>query len=244
MPTFDEDSLTIETSQPAWPNESLFSQPGPMTGGVAQPLECLNLAPKRVLDACCIIAGAPFWLPVMVLVAIWVKITSPGPLIFRQQRAGYHGKHFTIFKLRTMKCDAYTHDHEQHYQNLVQSNNPMTKLDTMGDPRLIPGARFLRALGLDELPQLANVLLGDMSLVGPRPCTVSEFRCFEAWQKERFNALPGLTGWWQVNGKNKTTFSEMIQMDIFYARNQSIWLDLWIMLKTAPSLFSQLKMFP
>ena len=243
IPVSDETTSALDRSQETWPSESLFSPSRPMyataeTRELGRPF----LVPKRILDTCCIIASLPFWLPLMILVAIWVKITSPGPLIFCQHRAGYRGKHFVIFKFRTMKCDAHTHYHEDHYRKLVQNNNPMTKLDNMGDPRLIPGARLLRALGLDELPQLVNVLLGDMSLVGPRPCTVREFQCFEAWQKERFNALPGLTGWWQVNGKNKTTFSEMIQMDIFYARNQSLWLDIWIMLRTAPALISQLPM--
>lgn len=115
----------------------------------------------------------------------------------------------------------------------------MTKLDLAGDPRLITGGRFLRASGLDELPQIFNVLRGEMSLVGPRPCLPHEFARYGLWQQERVNAPPGLTGFWQVNGKNKTTFSEMIAMDIFYARNMSVWLDLQIILKTIPALVEQ-----
>jgi lipopolysaccharide/colanic/teichoic acid biosynthesis glycosyltransferase len=107
----------------------------------------------------------------------------------------------------------------------------MTKLDAV-DPRLILGGRFLRAAGLDELPQIFNVLRGEMSLVGPRPCTVIEFQSYRPEQRERVNAPPGITGFWQVNGKNKTTFKEMIAMDIFYANNMSLFLDLAIIWKT------------
>ena len=122
---------------------------------------------------------------------------------------------------------------------LMQTDRPMTKLDLSGDPRIIPGGRILRAMGLDELPQLFDVLRGEMSLVGPRPCTPHEFRRYQMWQRERFNAAPGLTGYWQVNGKNKTTFTEMIKMDIFYTKNMSICLDLTIMLRTLPTICAQ-----
>ena len=115
----------------------------------------------------------------------------------------------------------------------------MTKLDVADDRRLIRGGRFLRALGLDELPQIFNVVRGEMSLVGPRPCTPHEFERYLPAQKERVNAPPGLTGYWQVNGKNKTTFSEMIAMDIFYGKNMSIRMDLVIMLRTVPAIATQ-----
>jgi lipopolysaccharide/colanic/teichoic acid biosynthesis glycosyltransferase len=138
-----------------------------------------------------------------------------------------------------MAVNVETRSHEVHLQQLIASNTPMTKLDASGDPRIIPGGRILRAMGLDELPQIFNVLRGEMSLVGPRPCTVSEFQCYKTWQKERLDALPGLTGYWQVNGKNKTTFSEMIEMDIYYARNLSLSLDVLILLKTVPAILRQ-----
>ena len=123
-------------------------------------------------------------------------------------------------------------------ERLMRDGAPMTKLDA-GDPRIIPWGRFLRATGLDELPQIFNVLRGEMSLVGPRPCTRVEFERYEDWQQERVSALPGLTGYWQVNGKNKTTFQQMIEMDLFYAKNVSLRLDLWIMMKTPAALFEQ-----
>jgi exopolysaccharide production protein ExoY len=144
-----------------------------------------------------------------------------------------------IFKFRTMHVNAETRTHEEYFAHLMQVDCPMTKLDARGDRRLIRCGRFLRASGLDELPQVFNVLRGEMSLVGPRPCLPTEFRRYQVWQHERVNAPPGLTGYWQVNGKNRTTFKEMMDMDIFYARNMSIGLDLIIMLKTVPALLEQ-----
>jgi lipopolysaccharide/colanic/teichoic acid biosynthesis glycosyltransferase len=110
----------------------------------------------------------------------------------------------------------------------------MTKMDLEGDPRVIPCGCWLRASGLDELPQIINVLRGEMSLVGPRPCISYEYDRYLSWHKERNNTLPGLTGLWQVSGKNKMTFDEMMHLDIRYSRNKSLWLDLSIMFRTAP----------
>jgi len=117
----------------------------------------------------------------------------------------------------------------------------MTKMDVKGDPRIIPLGVPLRASGLDELPQLLNILRGDMSLVGPRPCVAYEYEKYLPWQKERFNSLPGLTGLWQVSGKNRTTFDEMIQLDIEYSQTKSLWLDTKIILKTIPALIVQMQ---
>ena len=116
----------------------------------------------------------------------------------------------------------------------------MMKMDSHGDPRIIPFGLFLRASGLDELPQLINVLRGEMSLVGPRPCLPYEYEKYLPWQKERFGTVPGLTGLWQVSGKNKTTFVEMIQLDIKYAKNKTLWWDLKIILMTIPALIIQM----
>jgi len=139
-----------------------------------------------------------------------------------------------------MKVSAETQTHERYFQELMQTNCPMTKLDAYGDRRLAPFGRIMRASGLDELPQIFNVLCGEMSLVGPRPCTPNEFAHYEPWQRERVNGLPGLTGYWQVNGKNKTTFNEMILMDLFYLNRLSVPLDLKIMLKTCIVIAGQL----
>jgi len=173
------------------------------------------------------------------LIALWVAVTSPGPIFYRQPRIGFKGRRFMLIKFRTMKVNAETHIHEAYLEHLIVSDRPMIKLDSTGDPRLILGGKFLRATGLDELPQIFNVLKGEMSLVGPRPCTVGEFERYAPEQRARVNALPGLTGLWQVNGKNRTTFRQMIEMDIFYSRNISLSLDLKIILRTLPAIVGQ-----
>lgn len=194
---------------------------------------------KRLIDLLVVALLFPLWLPIMTLIALWVAITSPGPIFYRQPRIGFKGSRFMLIKFRTMKVNAETHVHEAYLEHLIVSDRPMIKLDAT-DPRLIFGGRFLRAIGLDELPQIFNVLKGEMSLVGPRPCTVTEFERYAPEQRARVNALPGLTGLWQVNGKNKTTFREMIEMDIFYSRNISLSLDLKIILRTVPAIIGQL----
>ena len=194
---------------------------------------------KRILDVTCIVLSSPFWLPVMTLVMGLVRLTSPGPIFYRQERVGYRRSPFMLFKFRTMYVNAETRGHEDYFADLMRSECPMTKLDAVGDTRLIPGGRFLRASGLDELPQIFNVLRGEMSLVGPRPCLPVEFERYQPSERQRVNAFPGLTGYWQVNGKNNTTFKEMIAMDLFYIRNMSIWLDLTIMFRTIPTLIKE-----
>lgn len=194
---------------------------------------------KRVLDLALVFASFPLWLPLMIVMMILIKLGSSGPVLYRQERVGYLGNFFMIYKFRSMKVNAETDSHEQHLASLMGNNSPMTKLDAAGDPRLIPLGRIVRATGLDELPQIFNVIRGEMSLVGPRPCLPYEFQRYERWQQERVNAAPGLTGYWQVNGKNKTTFSEMIDMDIYYSRNMSLLLDLTILLKTVPAITQQ-----
>src|SRR5438876_4040515 len=195
---------------------------------------------KAGLDITCILLLLPLWLPLMILLMVVTRIGSLGPIFYRQKRVGLCGRHFFIWKFRTMKLSAETQTHERYFENLMRIDCPMTKLDAYGDPRLAPFGRVLRASGLDELPQILNVLRGEMSLVGPRPCTPNEFAHYEPWQRQRVNCLPGLTGYWQVNGKNKTTFNEMIAMDLFYLENVSILLDLKIMLKTGAVIAGQL----
>lgn len=178
------------------------------------------------------------WLPLTTLVLCALKIASPGPAFYRQRRVGYRGKQFMIFKFRSMRINADCGLHEKYFERLIRQDAPMTKLDR-SDPRLIPGGRLLRATGLDELPQIFNVLRGEMSLVGPRPCTEVEYERYSAEQRERVNSPPGITGYWQVHGKNKTTFNEMIAMDIFYTRQMSLALDLSIIWKTIPAIVRQ-----
>ncbi|RYD49852.1 MAG: sugar transferase, partial [Verrucomicrobiaceae bacterium] len=195
---------------------------------------------KRGLDVICIVASLPLVLPVMLLIVLWIRLVSRGPALFRQERIGQDGKRFVLYKFRSMRLNCGTGRHETYLRHLVKSDSPMIKLDLLCDERLIPGGCLLRAAGLDELPQLLNVLRGEMSLVGPRPCLPQEYAFFSARQRERFRALPGLTGNWQVNGKNETTFSEMNAMDIDYVREASLLLDLRIMLRTPSALVLQM----
>jgi lipopolysaccharide/colanic/teichoic acid biosynthesis glycosyltransferase len=195
---------------------------------------------KRAVDIALSLAAMPFLALFTLFVTIVMKFTSPGPVFFRQERIGYGGRKFKIYKFRTMKVGADTTVHQAYFSQLMDSNQPMVKMDSRGDARLIPGGWLLRASGLDELPQLFNVLRGDMSLVGPRPCLPSEFDQFLPWQRKRCNAAPGLTGLWQVSGKNRTTFEEMIRLDIHYAENPSLWLDFKIVFMTIPALLIQI----
>jgi lipopolysaccharide/colanic/teichoic acid biosynthesis glycosyltransferase len=195
---------------------------------------------KRILDVACVGLTAPVWLSLMLMVMTLIRMTSRGPIFYRQERVGYRRRHFMLFKFRTMHVNAETRTHEEYFAELMQNGAPMKKLDESGDCRLIPGGRLLRASGLDELPQIFNVLRGEMSLVGPRPCLPQEFDRYESWQQQRVNAVPGLTGYWQVNGKNETTFREMIALDLFYIKNMSLWLDLRIIFKTIPTLLSEI----
>ena len=177
----------------------------------------------------------------MLVLAILIKLVSPGPALFRQERIGYQGKRFTCFKFRTMLVNADTGVHQGHLTRLMDSNVPMKKLDAAGDPRLIPFGLLLRSLGLDELPQIFNVIRGEMSMVGPRPCVPYEYENYSPHHRRRLEAVPGLTGLWQVSGKNRTTFERMVDLDIFYATNKTFFLDLKIIFKTIPAIISQTK---
>ena len=195
---------------------------------------------KRSLDIALILISLPLTLPCMIAVALWVKAVSRGPALFRQVRIGRNGKRFVLYKFRSMKMNADTRRHENHLRHLVRSDSPMVKLDLLCDSRLIPGGCLLRAAGLDELPQLLNVIRGEMSLVGPRPCLPDEFHFFSPRQRVRFEALPGLTGIWQVSGKGVSTFSEMNAMDALYVRKSSFALDFSIILRTPIALMRQM----
>jgi exopolysaccharide production protein ExoY len=187
---------------------------------------------KRMLDIFFVLLILPLVLPLAVLVAVLIRMVSEGPVLFRQERVGYLGRKFMCYKFRTMFVGAGTQTHQGYLQHLMKSEAPMVKLDARGDSRIIPFGMWLRSSGLDELPQLINVLRGEMSIVGPRPCLAYECENYLPWQWERFNTLPGLTGLWQVSGKNMTTFAEMMRLDINYSREKSFWMDVKIMFKT------------
>jgi lipopolysaccharide/colanic/teichoic acid biosynthesis glycosyltransferase len=194
---------------------------------------------KRGLDlTCCIIA-----LPILAVAVLWAflmtSIFAPGPIFFRQERVGHRGRRFFLYKFRTMHVSANVSPHQAHFRQLMASNAPMQKLDARGDTRLIPGGWLLRASGFDELPQIINILRGEMSLVGPRPCIPYEYENYTVSQRNRLNSVPGLTGLWQVSGKNRTTFEQMVQLDIAYSKTLSLKSDLAIMLRTLPALWTQ-----
>ena len=193
---------------------------------------------KRCLDVSLIVLTAPAWLPLMISLGAMIKLISPGPALFTQERIGLGGRRFVCFKFRTMHTGSATNVHEKYLADLMKSNRPMTKLDGQ-DPRLIPMAWIVRSTGLDELPQLFNVLRGEMSLVGPRPCTPQEYAAYSTTQKSRLKTMPGLTGLWQVNGKNRTTFDEMIELDLRYLGTLCLWLDIGIMLRTPVAIAEQ-----
>lgn len=194
---------------------------------------------KRSLDLLFCAAVFPIFTLVTLFMAGIVRLTSPGPVLFKQERIGLGGRRFRIYKFRTMHVAADTRGHQQHFTALMTSNAPMQKLDAKGDSRLIPGAWLIRATGLDELPQIINVLRGEMSVVGPRPCIPYEFEHFTPDQRRRCESVPGLTGLWQVSGKNRTTFEQMIAFDCAYGRRRSLWLDVKIIFLTPVALLVQ-----
>lgn len=195
---------------------------------------------KRVMDVLVIVLAFPFLIPLTLVIGITIRLVSKGPILFQQERVGHRGSRFMCLKFRTMFCGAETVTHQGHLQDLMNSDTPMTKMDVTGDSRIIPFGKLLRGSGLDELPQLINILKGEMSLVGPRPCLPYEAEKYLPWQLERFNAAPGLTGLWQVSGKNRTTFTKMIQLDIEYSKTKNPGLDIKIILKTIPALLIQM----
>lgn len=195
---------------------------------------------KRGFDlALCLLALPPV-LAASGCMSVWIKLTSPGPIFFTQERVGYNGRRFLLYKFRTMQVNADVATHRQHFSQLVQSKRPMQKLDGLHDRRLIRGGWLLRASGADELPQIINILRGEMSIVGPRPCIPYEYENYSAQDRLRLGSTPGLTGLWQVSGKNRTTFAEMVRLDIEYSRKRSLTLDLLIAVKTLPALWTQI----
>jgi lipopolysaccharide/colanic/teichoic acid biosynthesis glycosyltransferase len=196
---------------------------------------------KRILDLTCLLVASPVALPLMLVISLGIKLVSSGPILFRQERIGYRGRPFTLYKFRSMEVSVDKEVHERYMGQLMQSDVPMEKLDVASGPELISWGWLLRASGLDELPQVFNVIRGEMSLVGPRPCMAYEYERYLPWHKLRFNTLPGITGLWQVSGKNKTTFTQKMRLDIEYTERKSLGLDLKILSKTALVLVVQIK---
>ena len=191
-----------------------------------------NKALKRGVDV--LIAGTILVLisPLWALVALAIKLDSPGPVLFRQERIGLHGQPFTLFKFRSMHADA-----EEQLEKLRARNEAAGPLFKMkDDPRRTLVGRFIRRTSLDELPQFVNVLRGEMSIVGPRPGLAIEVAQYQDWHRKRLAVLPGITGLWQVSGRSQLTFDEMVMLDIYYAENWSLGMDLRIMVRTVPQV--------
>lgn len=196
---------------------------------------------KRVID----IVGSTFALiifsPILLMVAAMIKLTSKGPVFFRQQRIGQHGKQFTFLKFRSMKVDNDSRVHEEYVRKLIagqaerkpSNGNGKGVYKLTGDDRITRVGAFLRRTSLDEMPQFLNVLKGDMSLVGPRPAIPYEVVAYQTWHRRRvLEVKPGITGLWQVNGRSRVTFDEMVRLDLRYAKAWSPWMDIKILLLT------------
>jgi lipopolysaccharide/colanic/teichoic acid biosynthesis glycosyltransferase len=210
-------------------------------------LRKLQIRVKRVIDIVGSLIGLVLTAPLITIIAALIKLTSCGPIFFRQERLGFLGKPFTLLKFRSMKVECDSSLHHKFVAELINDQNkPICKSTAersiyklTNDPRVTPLGKILRKTSLDELPQLLNVLRGDMSLVGPRPHPLYECEMYKSWYHRRLlQVKPGITGLWQVVGRSTTTYDEMIRMDIDYQRKWNLWLDLKIILKTFRVLIS------
>lgn len=183
---------------------------------------------KRGLDFLLSLAALIVLAPLLVLIAIAIRLDSRGPVIFRQTRCGKDGKPFTFLKFRSMVVDAELRQADLLQQN--EADGPIFKIRK--DPRITTVGRFIRRTSLDELPQLLNVLKGEMSLVGPRPPIPSEVAQYDSWQRNRLRCVPGITGLWQVSGRSELTFDEMVELDLKYITNWTVWHDIRIIMDT------------
>lgn len=193
------------------------------------------LRAKRIFDLTVVILAIPFWLPIFVFIALLIKISSPGaPAIFTQLRTGRGGRRFRMYKFRSMVPNA--EELKKKYMHLNELQWPDFKISN--DPRITPVGRILRKTSLDELPQLINILRGEMSLVGPRPTSFSA-ETYQLWQTERLDVIPGLTGLWQIMGRAKLEFDDRLRLDIIYIERASLLFDIEILLRTVLAVFKQ-----
>ena len=188
---------------------------------------------KRVIDVVCSLVGLLVLSPVLIIISILIKLESDGPIIFSQDRIGYEGQKFKMYKFRSMVVNAEELKKKLSEQN--EMSGPMFKMKN--DPRVTKVGKFIRKTSIDELPQLINILKGEMSLVGPRPSLPKEVKEFEPWMMERLEVKPGLTCYWQVSGRNSINFEDWMKLDIKYVRERSFWGDIKLILKTVFVLF-------
>ena len=206
----------------------------------------LALGVKRSMDVLGSAAALAFLSPLFAAVAVAIKLTSKGPVLFKQERLGQYGRTFTVLKFRSMRTDCDPRIHEEYVSQFIAGQVDGTSQDgekpvfkIQEDPRVTPIGRFLRRTSLDEIPQFWNVLFGDMSLVGPRPPVPYEFKAYDLWHRRRVLEIkPGITGLWQVKGRSRTRFDEMVRLDLKYARAWSLWLDVKILLQTPAAVLT------
>lgn len=232
----ENQSLVLEKKVPAL--RIVEANEAPAQASAPKIREKLYLWSKRAVDfSLSLIALAVFGLP-MLVIALVVKLSSPGPVLFRQERLGKDGRPFTIYKFRSMYTNTSSELHKAYIQQLIKNSQEEGKdaawLPIAKDPRVTPVGHFLRRTGLDELPQLFNVIKGDMSLVGPRPALRYEVEMYQSWQLQRLTIMPGVSGLWQVAGRGVASFDEMIKLDLEYIERRSLALDIWIIVMTVP----------
>jgi lipopolysaccharide/colanic/teichoic acid biosynthesis glycosyltransferase len=225
-----------------FPDKDVSGEDGAASGNAlytdrrnARPSRKLFTVLKRVTDVVFSLAALFVLSPLFLIISVLLKMTTAGPVLYRQKRIGESGVEFTFLKFRSMYMASDSRIHQDFTKNLIRGNtgssNGIYKIQR--DPRITGFGRFLRATSLDELPQFVNVLMGQMSLVGPRPPIPYEFECYQLWHRRRiFEARPGITGSWQVNGRSRTSFDEMVRMDLQYIKTRSLWVDFKILLKT------------
>lgn len=221
---------------------------------------------KRVLDLALASLGLLIVSPVLLLAAILIRLTSKGPAFFCQERVGFGGRHYKMYKFRSMYVNSDDRLHREAYQQFLRGERTNGKVDgalvvaeqtkegvpldaarlpkhkgsgVPRDPRITPLGYFLRRTSIDELPQLLNVLRGEMSLVGPRPPIPYEVGLYQPWHLKRLDTLPGITGLWQVRGRSRVTFDHMVHMDIEYIEHQSFWYDVKLILLTIPAVLNR-----
>ena len=227
-----EDSLTIAAGQvarqPSTDADSGLERYGKLSSRVM----------KRSVDLAGSLCALVLTAPLFLVIAFIIKLTSKGPVLFRQERVGWTGRRFVMLKFRTMHVASASTIHEQYIQRLIAGTvdahhaGETSVYKLSNDPRVTPVGRLLRRTSLDELPQFFNVLTGAMSLVGPRPPIPYEVGLYSAWHLQRLAVKPGITGLWQVSGRSRLTFDDMVRLDITYARSWSLWLDVKILSRT------------
>lgn len=197
----------------------------------------LNRYLKAALDYLLTIVGTILILPLLLFIAVWIYLDAPGPVIFRHMRVGKDGKLFPCYKFRSMYINSQEKLNEILAENSAMRQEWERDFKLKNDPRITKSGAFLRKTSLDELPQIFNVLRGDMSLVGPRPVVQEELARYGEFVQDYLMVKPGITGMWQVNGRSDTTYDERVQMDVWYVRNWSVWLDVMLLWRTIKAVF-------